>query len=62
VAQYAHWVNHEVNMLAHSCGLSHASEFRREHIRLVQSPGQSLTLAELYPYRDVKHVVFESKS
>ncbi|MCW9025566.1 MAG: FMN-binding glutamate synthase family protein [Gammaproteobacteria bacterium] len=62
VAQYAHWVNHEVNMLAHSCGLSHACEFRREHIRLVQSPGKSLPLNELYPYRDVKHVVFESKS
>ena len=59
VAQYAHWVNHEINMLAHSCGLKHACEFRREHVRMVQSAGKSLPLHELYPYRDVKHVAFK---
>ncbi len=50
VAQYAYWVNHEVNVLAHSCGLSNAREFRREHIRVVQSPGKSQPLNVLYPY------------
>ncbi|MDR9437677.1 MAG: FMN-binding glutamate synthase family protein [Thiohalophilus sp.] len=50
VAQYAYWVNHEVNVLAHSCGLPNAREFRREHIRVVQSPGKSQPLNVLYPY------------
>lgn len=49
VARYAHWVNHEINMLAHSCGLSNAREFRREHVRIVQKPGRSVALNELYP-------------
>ena len=54
VEQYAHWVNHEVDLLAHSCGLRHAREFKREHVRLVLNPGTSLPLDSLYPYPDVK--------
>jgi len=49
VARYAHWVNHEVNVIAQSCGLSNASEFRRKHIRIVQKPGYSVSLDTLYP-------------
>lgn len=51
VKQYAHWMNYEVNALAHSCGLGNAREFKREHVRLVQSPGVSIPLDVLYPYR-----------
>ena len=47
VARYAHWVNHEVNVLAHACGLANARAFRREHVRIVQAPGHSLPLDEL---------------
>jgi len=54
VNRYAHWVNHEVNVLAHSCGLSNAREFRREHIRIVINPGKSRPLEELYPYPEIK--------
>lgn len=50
VATYAHWVNHEINCLAHSCGLRNAREFKREHIRIVQKPGYSVALDQLYPY------------
>ncbi len=50
VARYALSVNHELDLLAHSCGLRHAREFRREHVRIVQSAGKSLLLNELYPY------------
>ncbi len=50
VAQYAHWLNHEINLLAHSCGLLHAREFRREHIRMVQMPGRSFPMDVTYPY------------
>lgn len=49
VASYAHWVNHEINVIAHSCGLSNAREFRREHVRLVVGPGQSKPLNMIYP-------------
>lgn len=49
VASYAHWVNHEINVIAHSCGLSNAREFRREHVRLVLAPGQSKPLNVIYP-------------
>jgi len=54
VHQYAHWVNHEVNVLAHSCGLPNAREFRREHLRQVLNPGTSMPLDVMYPYPNVK--------
>ncbi|MDH5545752.1 MAG: FMN-binding glutamate synthase family protein [Gammaproteobacteria bacterium] len=50
VANYAHWVNVEIDKLAHSCGLSNAREFRREHVRLVTAADQSLPLDQLHPY------------
>ena len=53
VKQYAHWMNFEVNALAHSCGLGNAREFKREHVRMVQSPGVSLPLDVIHPYRAV---------
>lgn len=56
VAQYAYWVNHEVNVLAHSCGLHNAREFRREHIRIVQKAGTSSALDKLYPYRGTRQI------
>lgn len=50
VANYAHWVNIELDKLAHSCGLSNARELRREHIRIVQNANASIPFDELYPY------------
>ncbi len=50
VANYARWMNVEVNRLAHSCGLTHAREFRRHHIRIVTEPGHSRLLSDIYPY------------
>ena len=49
VKKYAHWMSYEVNALAHSCGLGNAREFKREHVRLVQSPGVSLPLDIIHP-------------
>lgn len=54
VKQYAHWMNYEVNVLAHSCGLGNAREFKREHMRIVQSPGNSMQFDFIYP--DVNNV------
>jgi len=50
VANYAKWINQEVNTLAHSCGLLNAGQFQREHVRIVQSAGHSLPLDAIYPY------------
>ncbi len=50
VAQYATGMNAEIDMIAHSCGCRHARELRREHVRIMQSAGQSAALNILYPY------------
>jgi glutamate synthase domain-containing protein 2 len=50
VANYCRNINKEIDMIAHSCGLHHAREFRREHVRIVQSHGRSTALSSLYPY------------
>jgi len=54
VANYAMNMNREIDMIAHSCGVRHARELRREHVRLVQASGQSVALNMLYPYPDPK--------
>ena len=50
VAHYALNMNKEIDMIAHSCGCRHARELRREHVRIVQTAGQSVALNVLYPY------------
>lgn len=54
VANYATNVNKEINMIAHSCGLRHAREFKREHVRIVETAGKSIALNILYPYPEVR--------
>ncbi|HZQ74885.1 MAG TPA: FMN-binding glutamate synthase family protein [Burkholderiales bacterium] len=54
VANYANNMNREIDMIAHSCGLRHARELRREHVRIVQASGQSVALNMLYPYPELK--------
>ncbi|MEY2632509.1 MAG: hypothetical protein RIR00_1163, partial [Pseudomonadota bacterium] len=50
VAHYCRNMNREMDMIAHSCGLLHAREFRREHVRIVQPTGRSVALNMLHPY------------
>lgn len=50
VAAYCRNMGKEIDMIAHSCGLRHAREFRREHVRIVQPNGNSIALNSLYPY------------
>ncbi len=50
VAHYAVNMNREIDMIAHSCGLHHAREFRREHVRIVETANRSVALNMLYPY------------
>ena len=49
-ASYCRSMNAEIDMIAHSCGLTHARELRRKHARIVQTAGRSVPLDELYPY------------
>ncbi len=50
VAHYARNMNKEIDMIAHACGLRHAREFRREHVRRAQADGRSEAFNMLYPY------------
>jgi glutamate synthase domain-containing protein 2 len=50
VANYANNMNREIDMIAHSCGVRHARELRREHVRIVQANGQSSALNMISPY------------
>jgi glutamate synthase domain-containing protein 2 len=50
VAHYCHNINHEIDMIAHSCGLRHARELRREHVRIADANGRTTALNMLYPY------------
>jgi glutamate synthase domain-containing protein 2 len=54
VANYAANMNKEIDMIAHSCGVRHARELTREHVRIVQASGQSVALNMLYPYPEPK--------
>ncbi|MBS0335831.1 MAG: FMN-binding glutamate synthase family protein [Proteobacteria bacterium] len=54
VANYANNMNREIDMIAHSCGVRHARELRREHVRLVQANCQSIALNIIYPYPEPK--------
>jgi glutamate synthase domain-containing protein 2 len=50
VANYCKNMNKEIDMIAHSCGLRHARELRREHVRMVTTANQSISLNMLHPY------------
>ena len=54
VANYCINMNKELDMIAHSCGLQHARELTRSHVRIVQMGGQSVALNILYPYTKPK--------
>jgi glutamate synthase domain-containing protein 2 len=50
VARYATNMNRDIDMIAHSCGLHHARELGREHVRIVETANRSVALNMLYPY------------
>jgi glutamate synthase domain-containing protein 2 len=54
VANYCNGINREIDMIAHSCGVRHARELRREHVRIMQSNQQSIAFNMLYPYPELK--------
>ncbi|CAC9544369.1 Ferredoxin-dependent glutamate synthase (EC 1.4.7.1) [uncultured Gammaproteobacteria bacterium] len=49
VANYVHNMNHVVEVIAHSCGVSEPRELNRNHVRIVQNNARSIPMSELYP-------------
>ena len=49
VAAYAKGMNKEIETIAHSVGVSEPRKMRRDHVRIVQPNGSSISLATLYP-------------
>src|SRR5438477_7240821 len=44
VANYAIGMNHDIEMIAHSCGVAHPRLLKREHCRIVQADGANAAL------------------
>tara|TARA_R110002096_G_scaffold302466_4_gene497383 strand:+ start:162 stop:1682 length:1521 start_codon:yes stop_codon:yes gene_type:complete len=49
VASYAKNMQKEIDMIAHSCGVSEPRLLTRHHARVVLGNGRSVSMAELYP-------------
>ena len=49
VAHYAQNIIHEVEIIAHSCGLAEPRGLRRNHVRIVQDTGRTVVMSDLYP-------------
>ena len=49
VAAYAEQLQHEIGMIAHSCGVREPRQLRRHHCRIVTDDGRAVLLSELYP-------------
>ena len=52
VASYCRNLRHDVEVIAHSCGVPHPRRLRRFHVRIVCPDGVSRPLNELYPTND----------
>lgn len=49
VANYHRNMVHEVEVIAHSCGVSRPRQLERYHVRIVQNSGKSCPMDDLYP-------------
>jgi len=49
VANYHRNMIHEVEVIAHSCGVNRPRELKRFHVRIVQNSGKSCPMNDLYP-------------
>ena len=49
VRRYAEQIKKEVGIIAHSCGVQHPRQLRREHCRVVQEDGRSIAMSQLFP-------------
>ncbi len=49
VMNYHHNLIHEVELIAHSCGVKEPRGLTRQHVRIVQNSSKSLPFSEIYP-------------
>jgi glutamate synthase domain-containing protein 2 len=49
VNRYAQNIHHELEIIAHSCGVSEPRQLNRSHCRIVMENGKSIPLSALYP-------------
>lgn len=49
VFRYQRTVEHDIAMIAHSCGVARPRLLRRKHARIVQGNGVSVSMSQLYP-------------
>ncbi len=49
VANYCKNLVHEVEVIAHSCGVPEPRRLKRHHVRIIQDGGKSVPMNELYP-------------
>ncbi|WP_172330241.1 FMN-binding glutamate synthase family protein [Mangrovicoccus sp. HB161399] len=54
VATYARVITHEVEIIAHSCGVSDPRKLTRGHVRIVQPNGRSKRMDVLFPEPDAQ--------
>ena len=54
VAHYHHNLTHEVEIIAHACGVASPRGLRRYHAREIQETGRSVPLDELFPVSVVR--------
>ncbi|WP_108259890.1 FMN-binding glutamate synthase family protein [Mangrovicoccus ximenensis] len=54
VATYARVITHEVEIIAHSCGVSDPRKLTRGHVRIVQPNGRSQRMDVLFPEPDAQ--------
>jgi glutamate synthase domain-containing protein 2 len=52
VANYCANIIHDVEMIAHSCGVAEPRQLKRYHVRIVQDNGLSVPFNELFPSPD----------
>lgn len=53
VANYCKNMVHEVEVIAHSCGVDEPRQLGRKHVRIVQDTGKSMALDEIYPRPEI---------
>ena len=52
VASYCNNIRHEVEIIAHSCGVPEPRRLNRMHVHIVQADSRSVAMDELYPWAE----------
>ena len=53
VKNFVYKIHYGIGLISHSCGVKNPRELSRQHCRIVQADGKSISLNELYPKPDV---------